>query len=399
MSAAVSVFVIDAEEQAASALRQVIAGAGLRLAGSRPNAQAALDAVRTSPPDVVVLDASACLDLIGTVRAFVAAAPHAVVIVTGADIPSVLMSRAVAAGARGFLVKPYVARDLLDLVDDAVRSARGAMHVTPDPARKEHVRGKVLAVYSPKGGVGCTTVATNLAVALSARENTSVALIDLDLQFGDVGAALDLHTVNTIAELLKTDTVTPELVADTFVRHESGVRVLLAPDDVNAVEHIEIESVLRMLEALRPQFDFIVCDLWSSLDPLTRGVMKLADSVLFVTTPEFPALRDLQRVINSSRAELHLDGRMSVVLNRFPGKVGLPMSDVSKALGHPITATIPSEGITVTDAINRGLSLLDSRAKVRSARSYHTLANLTAAAATPAASPGAGHIASMGVAR
>src|SRR5262249_29488946 len=159
--------------------------AGLRLAGTRPSAQAALDAIRTTPPDAVILDASACMDLIGTVRAFVAAAPSTVVIVTGADTPSVVMSRAGAAGARGFLVKPYVARDLLDLVDDAIHSVRGAAQAVPE-VRKDHVGGKVVAVYSPKGGVGCTTVATNLAVALAARENTSVALVDLDLQFGDV---------------------------------------------------------------------------------------------------------------------------------------------------------------------------------------------------------------------
>jgi pilus assembly protein CpaE len=375
MSGPVSVFILDADEQSTFALRRVLTGGGIVLVGCEADAVAAIDSIKIAAPDVIVLDATACDDLPATVRTLVAACRSACIIVTGTHTPAVTMSRAVAAGARGFLLKPYAPGDMLDTITDALVALRGQSPKSADAAR---AGAKLIAIYSPKGGVGCTTVATNLAVALSARPNTTVGLIDLDLQFGDVAAALDLRTVNSIAELLKADTVTAELIDETFVRHESGVRVLVAPDDLEAVDTIETEQVIKLLDQLRPHFDFLVCDLWSSLDPLTRSVMRIADSVMFVTTPEFPALRDLQRVISSSRSELLLDRRMSVIVNRFPGKAGLPIGDISKALGHPISATIPSEGITVTDAINRGLSLLDSRAKVRLARSYHNLASLTA---------------------
>jgi pilus assembly protein CpaE len=372
-----TLFMLDADAQATSAVRGGLAATGLRLVGSEAGVEHALGALKASRPDVIVLDVTACSDLASTVRSLLRVSSNSCVIVTGAGTSPALMSRAVAAGARGFLLKPYSPRDFFDTVAEALGVARALVEAKSQrPAAR--TSGKLLAVYSPKGGVGCTTIATNLAVALSARPKTSVALVDLDLQFGDVGAALDLHSVNTIAEMLKVDVITAELIEETFVRHESGVRALLAPDDLNVVDTIEAEQVLRLLEGLRPHFDFIICDLWSSLDPLTRNVMRVADSVLLVTTPEFPALRDLQRVLNSTRADLHLDRRMSVIVNRFPGKAGLPIAEMAKALGLPIAATIPSEGITVTDAINRGLSLLDSRAKVRLARSYHLLAALAA---------------------
>jgi pilus assembly protein CpaE len=377
----ISLFIIDPDPQATVGLRSGFATAGLRLVGADDTIERAMPTVKAMSPDAIVLDIAGCTDLSSGVRMLQLACPGVCVIVTGAGTSPIVMSRAVASGARGFLIKPYRAEDLFTNIREAVDVSRARAETKAPRGPAEHQRGRLLAVYSPKGGVGCTTIATNLAVALSARPKTSVALIDLDLQFGDVGAALDLHSVNTVAELLKADEIGPDLINEAFVRHESGVRALLAPDDLDIVDTIETEQVLRLLDQLRPHFDFIVCDLWSGLDQLTRNVMRVADRVLLVTTPEFPAIRDLQRVLKSTRVDLGLDGRMLVVVNRFPGKAGLPITEIAKALGHEVAATIPSEGITVTDAINRGLSLLDSRAKVRLARHYHSLAALTAAGA------------------
>jgi pilus assembly protein CpaE len=289
------------------------------------------------------------------------------------------MSRAVAAGARGFLIKPYTVEELVSTVREVVENARSVGHARPRVERAR--RGRLLAAYSPKGGVGTTTTATNLAVALASRANARVALIDLDLQFGDVGAVLDLHSANSIAELIGHDELAFDLIDETFMRHASGLRVLVAPEDLEVVSTIDPDLVIRLLEQLRPFFDYIVCDLWSSFEDLTVGVLRAADRVLLVTTPELPALRNLQRVLNSARPDLQLDEKVLVVANRYPGKTGLSRDDMTKAVGRTIAATIPSEGVSVTDAINRGVSLLDSRLHVRIARSYHDLAAVITAQA------------------
>jgi len=374
-----TVFLLDPDAHATAAIRPGLATAGLQLVGVEANADQALAALMATRPDAIVIDVASCGDIASAVRRLLLASPRSCVIVTGSATAPAVLARAVASGARGFLLKPYDPADLINTIEEAldvVRSFTDAKDARP-AARPS---GKLIAVYSPKGGVGCTTIATNLALALGSRPKASVALIDLDLQFGDVGAALDLHSVNTVAEILKADTISPELIGETFVRHESGVRVLLAPEDLAVVDTIETEQVVRLLQELCAHFDFIVVDLWSSLDQLTRTVMRIADRVLLVTTPEFPAVRDVQRVLNATRGELKLDGRVSVVINRYPGKAGLPIADIAKALEHQILATIPSEGITVTEAINRGLSLLDSRTKVRAAGSYRRLATLVAEA-------------------
>jgi pilus assembly protein CpaE len=166
------------------------------------------------------------------------------------------MGRAVAAGARGFLLKPYVPDELFALVKEATGTAKR----TTSAAMGTRSRGRIVSVYSPKGGAGATTVAVNLAVALAATGMYRVGLVDLDLQFGDVGVLLNLSGANSIAELLGQATLNEDLVNDTFLRHTSGIRVLLAPDDLAVVENIEPSQVTRALDPLRGPFDILICD-------------------------------------------------------------------------------------------------------------------------------------------
>jgi pilus assembly protein CpaE len=374
-------YILDPDQQVAGQLRPGLANAGLRLAGTQPNADQALPVLMSMCPDVVLIDVAASTDIAFSVKKIQLACPSMCIVVTGAGTPPATMSRAVAAGARGFLIKPYSPADVFTTIGEALETARAvASQVQVQAASQpvERSRGTVVAVYSPKGGVGSTTVATNLAVALAARPKTSVALLDLDLQFGDVGSSLDLRGANSVAEVVGHEELTSDLIDETFVKHASGVRVLLAPGDLALVEGIDPDNVVRLLTQLRRHFDYIVADLWSSFEDLTLGVLRAADRVLLVTTPELPSLRNVQRVLHTTRGDLHLDDKTLVVANRYPGKTGLSQADMSKALGRKIAATIPSEGITVTDAINRGLSLLDSRARVRIARHYHALASIVA---------------------
>src|SRR4029077_16282635 len=161
-------------------------------------------------------------------------------------------------------------------------------------------------------------------------------------------------------------------IDDVFVRHESGVRALVSPDHVGSAETADPERIVRAIESLRDPFAFIVCDLWSSLDDLTLGMLRLSDHIMLVTTPEVPALKNIRRVIGATT--LLSDERTRIVLNRPPGKVGVSIADVERNLGRRVSATIPSEGIGVTDAINQGISMFDSRARVRASRSYLRLA-------------------------
>ncbi len=368
---------IGTDRHAAESLRSAFTAAGIRIMRTTLAVDEVLARPQTSCAHVLVLDISACPgEPAPTVRQLLGHCQESVIIVTGTDASANTISKAVAAGARGFLLHPYEPHDLVTTIQEAYETARSYGKVRA--GRGTSRAGQVLSVYSPKGGVGCTTIATNLAVALAAR-GSSVALVDLSLQFGDVGSVLDLSSVNSIVELLGHDQLPDDLVNEALVLHSSGVRVLLAPTDLTVVETIDPEDVVTLVEKLAGRFDYVVCDLWSSLEELSMRVMEAADRVLIVTTPELPALHSVQRIITATRDRLRLDERAIFVGNRMPARAGLSVADISRAFGREFAATIPSEGVGITEAINRGLTIFDSRVNPRIAKPYKHLADVVVA--------------------
>ena len=363
-------------EQASSVISSERGMRVVSISGDRAAFDASLD---EHSPAVAVIDAAAVPGdaLIELCRATARRGVAPIVIGGGSDAS--LLSRAVMAGARGFLIRPYEPEELLEAIREV--GLAGAAERSPD---RSVGQGAVIAVYGPKGGSGATTIATAVAVALAGRADTRVALLDLDLRFGDVGIALDLRSPNSITDLIaQPGTIDQALVDDLFVRHQSGLRALLAPETLALADAVEPASIARAIEGLRPHFDLLVCDLPSSFDDITGAVLQIADVILLVTTPELAALKDLQRAIVAAPA-LRSEARTKLVVNRFPSRAAVDVAEIERALGRKVSLTIASDGAAITQALNTGISMLDPRAHVRGAKSYRDLADLVARQAGPA---------------
>ncbi len=316
--------------------------------------RALLSTVTSVAPDVVVLDAAIDGEIAGMVREVLTRAPACTVIVTGATDASPQLARAVISGARGFLFKPYRPEELVSTVRDAYSTSRTMQEgLKVEHSGRSGVQGGLIAVYSPKGGVGTTTIAAYLALSLAARTKSSVGLVDLDLQFGDVGVVLDLQSHNSIVDLLGQDVIDQEAIDDVMIKHQSGVRVLTAPEQVGDAENVDPEKVLRMLNQLRQHFAYVVVDTWCFLEDVTLSLLQAADRVILVTTPEVPALRNLRRVM-TEKSQLELEQRGTVVVNRYSPRFGLQLPDIESALGMTVGMTLASEGMAITQAVNQG---------------------------------------------
>src|SRR6266480_6862888 len=277
----IRVLLLETEPDAAAHVREALAGDDrVHLVATVADQTSLLDKLGATYAQVAVVDLAGLRGEVGpAVREILSRAPECCVIVTGSNVAPGVVSRAVTAGARGFLLKPYQPDDFVNTIRDAYvnfQELRRLQRLERTPGTTSRP-GAVIAVYSPKGGVGCTTIATNLAVALAQRAKASVALVDLDLQFGDIGIALDLKSANSVADLLNhVDAIEAALIDEVFVRHSSGVRALLAPDNLASVPAIDPDRVARVVDQLRPHFQYIVCDLWSSLEELTLGTLRMA---------------------------------------------------------------------------------------------------------------------------
>ncbi|HEV8229869.1 MAG TPA: AAA family ATPase [Candidatus Limnocylindria bacterium] len=343
----------------------------LHLVSLNTEATAFVNDLDAHAPDVAIVE-SAGIAPDGLVDVVKAAAGRTDLIVIGDQADAPTLSRAVRAGARAFLVRPYDPEDLIATIGDLRSTHRDGVHVAARPSGG----GSVHAVYAPKGGAGATTVATALGVALAEDRHRRVALVDLDLQFGAVGVTLDVKGQNTLSDLLVHGGALDQgLIDDTFVTHSSGLRVLLAPTSLASAAEISDEAVLALINGLRPYFDVIVIDLPSGYDERVAAVLAAADRVILVTTPELPALRDLQRVLEVAPALQN--GKADLVLNRWPSRWGVPPTEVEKALGKKVALAIPSEGASIVRALNSGIAVVDRRAGVRS-KAFRDLTRLVA---------------------
>jgi pilus assembly protein CpaE len=219
-------------------------------------------------------------------------------------------------------------------------------------------RGKLVTVFSAKGGCGKTTLATNLAAALADKGRREVCLIDLDLAFGDVAIALQLFPAHTIADAVPlADNLDPSAVTSLLTPHSPGLTTLVAPIEPGTAESIPATLVASLLELLKQRFDFVVVDTPPAFDDHVLAAFDQSDVVALLATLDIPALKNLKLTLETLDLLNYPRERWRLVLNRADSKVGLALSEVEKTLKAPITAQIPSSR-DVPASINRGVPIV-----------------------------------------
>lgn len=259
------------------------------------------------------------------------------------------------AGADDYLTKPFQPKELVY----RMRSLLARMHPVqvPKPARAE--RGLVVALFGSKGGVGKTTIATNLAVALRQRTQQRVALFDADFFFGDVGVHLNLPNVRTILDLIENmDDVDPTVAEQVLIPHTSGIRVLLSPFRPEAGELISPENIEKILEFMKQSFDFVVVDCQPSYDDRMLRVLERADEVLMVVTPEVGPLKNTSLFLDLAVRLGYSLEKINIVLNRFNSNVGIGPEEIERTLQHEVAFRVISGGRPVVLSVNRGVPLI-----------------------------------------
>lgn len=334
---------------------------------------AGMTLAQQSRPDVVIVDRDTEQAELA-IRQIFTQVPTTLSLAVAASPDVATLRRLVTAGARDVIGRPVNYDDLVHSIRTLVSAERGRAAVTSSGGSGRQ-RGRLVMVIAPKGGVGTTTIATNLAVALRQITHSQVVLADMGLQFGDVGVQLNVWSRHTIHDLIEhTSELDDTLFEKVLQPHSSGIKVLLAPNEPEAASEISGKQITAILDGLLLRNNYVVCDTWSFLDEVTETLLRLADEVLVVTTPEVPALRNTKGFLEYATQNSLTQGRVTLVLNRFPSVNGIALQDVQKHLRFPVSANIPSEGQPITNSVNRGVPIVMAQPQSWASQSLFRLA-------------------------
>jgi len=371
------ILIVDDEPHVLRAMVYALRRAGYEVVTAQ-NGEQALSKVHSEHPDLMILDVMKPgmngLEVCQRLRKQQETASLPIIILSaGSQVDDKV--RGFEAGADSYVTKPVALSEIIARV--AALLQRRAQLTDAAVAAK----GQTFAVYGAKGGVGTTFVAVNLAVALRQVSNKSVVLVDANLQFGDVGLALNMRPDHTLLDLRPyLGQLDSELLDSVLVSHSSGIQLLLASLDLEANVSMSPQLLGQVLAKLEETFDYVVVDTWTVLDERTQAVLDSADKIVLLTTPQMSSLRNARLFLNPQEASEHEPETLLVTVNRYDDRGGIRTQDITQVLQQRIAASLPDDQELVMYSLNRGVPLVISHPRSSVARGLFELAGAIAGA-------------------
>lgn len=352
--------------------------ADIEVVGAARNGREAVQMTSEMKPDVVLMDINMPdMDGIAATELIRQREPATQIVILSVQADPNYMRRAMLAGARDFLTKPPMADELISAVRrsgematlERSKSAQMMAATEASPSKSlaaGYANGRVIMVYSPKGGVGVTTLAVNLAITLN-NSDTRAVIVDGNLQFGDVSIFLNEQGKNTVLDLAgRADELEPDVVDSVMIKHAaSSVSVLAAPSRPEHAENINASQFGKIINYLTQLYAYVVVDTSHMLNDVTLAVLDQADLILLVVTQDIPAVKnarlflDLLNTIGVSR------DRVCFVMNKYDKRISITPEKIAQNLKQEVAGVIPLDESTVIPAVNQGVPfMIDKKAQV-----------------------------------
>lgn len=291
--------------------------------------------------------------------------PSTAIISAAQDASPDLILQSLRAGAREFLRLPISADELRTVIDRISEFCEGQVEA---PKKK----GRMVAVFSSKGGCGTSFVATNLAAASPAK----TVLVDLNLQAGDLPLFLGVDPKYSIADMVENRARLDEALLTSFITpYSSTLSLLAAPREADSADEIEPEHVFDVLQRLRESYDYVVLDPQHTFDSITLAALDQSDEIILVLSLDIPAIRSTQRALEIFDRLGYPRKKVRIVVNRWSKQIELDLRQVEKFLGEPVIGFVPSDYQTAVNSINLGTPLVKSDPQSKIAHEIRRISN------------------------
>lgn len=356
----------DNAETQENIIRSLLFNDTMDVVGTASNGQQAIELAKKLRPEVILMDVNMPdMDGIHATASIRREVPTSQVIILTVQDDLDYMRNAMLAGARDFLTKPPMIDELSAAVQRAAIFARQELekieHIETNqengssPARRN--LGKIITVYSPRGGAGCTTITANLASVLH-KEDTPVVIIDANLQFGDIPVVFNAQGNHSLSDLVShPDELEPDLLKETLIHHSSGIDILSATNPEEA-DLINAEQFQRLIQYLSRLYAYVLIDCPSHLADTTLAALESSDLSILLITQDIPAIARAKKFLDLAPL-IHLDSkRILVAVNKYDKRIEITPEKLAETLKNDIKAVIPLSSETVITSINRGVPFM-----------------------------------------
>jgi len=371
MPSQISVLIIDKDTASRDSIVSTLRpyADSVALAGAVDNFAEGASAIQKAAPNLVILGVDDLEQGIKDVQYITLKYPRVSVIVCSAEKNVEWFLALMRAGAVEYLLRPIGQEELKQSLQKVGRFLFSA-------PSQEMPAGAIIAVYNPIGGMGTTTVAVNLAAAL-AEEGTKVALIDLNLEAGDVNTFLNVNPTYTLSSVTTNiERLDANFLMSVMTRHASGPFVLTEPLEVDEAVSITPEQVRRVMEMLKGIFSYVIVDCAGQLSGCNLAIFGQADLILFTTTLSLPALKNTKRYLSAMERKGFGNEQVKLVINRHLPKSDIQIKDAERILARSVYKAIPNEYSDVVDSINKGMPVVRLLPRSPISRAIQGLAEL-----------------------
>ncbi len=379
MSQKIKILIADDVEDTINLIKDMLSfDERIEVIGQAPNGKEAILLAKKLNPDVILMDINMPqMDGLKATEVISKEVPRSLVIIMSVQSEVEYLKKAMLFGAKEYLVKPFNLEVLINTIITTYQEEQNRQkHIKKISSAKEEKKPtKIITMFSTKGGVGKTTIAVNTAISLAKQTGERVALIDLDLQFGDVSLVTNITPYKTIVNLIEElSNIDIEMVEEYMYEYIPGIKILAAPIKPEQADYITPEHINKIVKVLKEEYQYIIFDTRTNFDDITLTALDKSDQIFIISTMDLHSIKNVKLGLEVMDSLNYPEDKVKLVINKATQKYGIKYQDIEDVFQRDINVMIPYDNNTVITSINRGYPFMRHR---KNGKIYKSIKKLT----------------------